>query len=75
LIPPSYLNVSFFPVLSSNNSISRPAFKKASSFRRVATISYLISIVSKISESGKKVIVVPFFEETPVSFKGSIGIP
>ena len=74
-MPPSNLKISFFPLRSSVISISKPAFKNASSFNRFAMVSYLISVVSKISESGKNVIVVPLVSVVPISFKGSSAAP
>jgi hypothetical protein len=52
-----------------------PLFKKASSLRRVESVSKLKVFVSKISESGLKTTFVPVFFVFPISSRGAFGVP
>src|SRR3990170_3306322 len=74
-IPPLYRSSCFFWLLSSSIVMRTPLFKKASSRRRWERISKLKSRLSKIFESGRKVIRVPLSFDLPTSLSGPWGSP
>ncbi|MNX04572.1 hypothetical protein D3C86_341630 [compost metagenome] len=80
--PPSEWKTSLKKLPSSNSSRSSvsvkviPLFKKASSRKRPAKVSYLYSVVCvKIVGSGLKVTIVPLLSVVPISLTSYCGTP
>ncbi|KYF81548.1 hypothetical protein BE17_31475 [Sorangium cellulosum] len=55
--------------------MTSPAFRKASSRRRLARMSKLNSTVLKMTGSGLKEIFVPVLSVTPIALSGAFGTP